>query len=588
MLKITKTIINNKRSLIGFVLSGKEKEFGGFSNQMTETGVPLAKLVKDKFCNNQIAVVGGKIVEKNNFKINSLPMVLYTESGYVDVDNSVALLERFVQDNENVGFKVAFADGTVDNFRYENIIELCSWFKPKNFAIRTSSKGKKYIASKPGSPNLDELPATIIGEAPAVVAKKTKSAAKEAKKAISGELAVGFDVLDIYDFIKDCGGCVIKLPGIAYEAATEEGETITEGFTSLNIGEVASPTPMFNGTKINVNAGFKKVGVVPINIGGTIQTITTFVYRTKSLFLNGENYMQKFGIAVPVEKETALVDMLGRSLALEKITDPVITSPLAQVINVNKLAFYKVDSGKIDLISEDKRKASTMSSTQLVNLCKKQYDLKLISKALGPKGGLIKVLKDSIGADVLQEKAGKKPAGLFSTMNNEALEAISSAGIDIYSGAYIVPGKPVVKAASGTKSDESVSVEIEYTLEGYDAGKLTGAKIIDAVKNNDTTKVPETVIKIVGEILNTSDPVEQYTKAVKAHAEVEKKLELINKKFWMHNASMFLTGKKTNIHTHDAKKWVPDTKSKVKKGLVYMCTASGAEGLRVKFNGVII
>ena len=588
MLKLTKTIINNKRSLIGFVIAGKEKEFGGFSNQMTETGIPLAKLVKDKFCNNQIAVVNGKIIEKNNFKINSLPMVVYTDNGYIDIGNGVTILERFVQDNENIGFKVEFADGTTENFRYENIIELCSWFKPVNFSIRTSSKGKKYIASKPGEPNLDELPATIIGTAPVVAAKKTKSAAKEAKKSISGELAVGFDVLDIYDFIKDCGGCVIKLPGIAYEAATEEGETITDGFTSLNIGEVASPTPMFNGTKINVNAGFKKVGVVPVNIGGSIQTITTFVYRTKSLFLNGENYLQKFGIAVPVEKEAELVNMLGRSLALEKITDPTITSPLAQVINVNQLVFYKVDSGKIDLISEDKRKASTMSTTQLVNLCKKQYELKLISKALGPKGGVLKNIKSAVDPDILQESVGKKPAGLFSMMSHEALGIIRDAGIDIYSGAYTVPGKPLVKPVSAGKDEETVAVEIEYTLEGYDVGKLTGAKILDAVKANDTTKVPEAVIKCIGEVINSGSLTEQYKKATKLYAEVEKKLEEINKKFWMHNASMYLTGKKSNIHTHDAKKWVPDTKSKVKKGLVYMCAAAGAEGLKVRFNGVSI
>lgn len=586
MLKLTKTIVDGKRALIGFLVSGKEKEFGGFSNNMIERGIPVSNLIKEKFSNNQISTVNGKIVERNKFKINELPMVVYVNDNYVEVDNTVNLIGRFVQDNENIGFRVKFADGSEENLKYANVIMLCKWFKPGNFSIRTSSLSKQYICGKKGGPNLDDLPATIIGETPKATPKRTKSAAKETKPEFNGAIESGFDILDIYGFIKDCNGCIIKLPGEQYEAATEDGETITEGFTSLGIGEVASPTPMFNATKINVNAGFKKVGFVPVTLNGNTQNITTFVYRTKSIFLNGENYIKKFGIAVPTNNEEELIKKLGRSLALEKITDSAITSPLGQVIDAKSLAFYKVDTSKLDVISEKKRTESILTTKQIINTCKKMYELKLISKAVGPKGGIMKNFKDSLGETEVAKAKNKKLHGLFSMMSPEALNAISASGIDLYSGAYTIAGTPYAKK-SGTVSEED-KVEIEYILKGYEASKLTGAKVLDAVRDNDSTKVPESVIKAVNKVLSITDFYKQYNEANKLYELTEKKIAELNKILWMHNASMYLNGNKQLIHTHDSKNWIPDTSSRVKNSKVYMCKSKGAEGLTVKFNGVEI
>lgn len=567
-IKVIGTIVDQKHNLVGFRLQGKDVDFGGFQNTEIVRNIPLPNLIQMKFTNNQIKVANNSISELGNFKINEIPMHVFTGAAYIDVDNSISIIERFVKDNENIGFRVKFSDGSIDNITYVNVIKLSRWFRPENFLIRKSSNGKEYICGKAGAIKLDDLPATILGEAPK--AKKTKSAAKTKEQTMSSEMTAGIDILDIYNFVGNCSGYIINLPNEKYVAATENGETTLEGFTSLGIGEVAEPKPLFTASKINVNAQFRKVGIVPVDINGNQTNIATFTYREKSIFLKGENYIKKFGIAVPVEKEAELIKGLSGSLALEKIEDASIIQPLSQVINIKSLAFYVVDSSKIDLLSKDKRKSSLLTAGQLATICKKQYELKLISKAMGPMGGLMKELKTSLESDEIAKILNKKPHGIFSMMSADALQKVSEAGIDIYTGAYITPGKPYTskkkEAASGEKE---VPVEIEYVLKGYDASKLTGGKVLQAVKANDTTAIPESVFKKVQAVLNIKDLKKQYVAANKLYKEVEAKNYELSKKLWLHNASMYLLGNRSKIHTHDAKNWVLDETSRVKTAEVY-------------------
>jgi hypothetical protein len=588
MIKLTKTIVDTNKNLIGFMAEGKEKEFGGFSTDRIERGIPTDNIIQMKLNNNQITVSNGKIAEKSNFRINSLPMVVYAENKYIPVDNTVNIVKRFIKDNENFGFRVHFSDGSEENLRYEALLYISKWFKPGNFIIRTSKTNRQYICGKNGV-SLDDIPAELIGQAPEKATKRLRSAAKDKESEINGIVESGFDILDIYNFIDSCHGCIIKLPNEDYVATTSDGETTTEGFTSLCIGEVASPKPIFSATKLNVNAGFKKVGVVEVAINGTTSNVTSYVYRVKSIFNNGENYIKRFGIAVPTDKEEELIKKLGGSLALEKITDPTITGPLGQVIDAKALTFYRVDTSNIDLISKDKRKSSILSAKQITNLCRKRYELKLIEKAMGPKGGLMKNLKASLGDDGVAKAKKQKVAGAYAMYSKEGLLALKEAGIDIYTGAYTVPGKPAAKGEAGAKTeDAAASVEIEYILNGYDANKLTGSKILDAVRANNTEVVSESVIKYVSAVLEISDLEKQYAAASALYNKVQNEGIKLNKKLWMHNASMYLDGNKSRIHTHDTKKWSVDSSSRVKTATVYKCNEKGCEGLSVKFKGVTI
>ena len=581
-IKIKKSIINSQHSLIGFVISGTEKELGGIGNQIVERSISIDEILHSRFSNRQMSVVNSKMVTKDKFKINQLPMLIFNGNDYFDYNNTISLIGRFVQDNENIGFRVKFADGTEDNLKYDAVLMICKWFNPENFSIRTSSKGRSYICAKQGYGSIDELPATVIGEKS--TAKRTKSAAKDKINCTTGTLDNGIDIIDIYNFIDSCHGSVIKLPYESYTAASETVSTNGD-FISAGIGEVASAKPIFSNNKLNVNAGFKKVGNVKITVNGIETLVPAFTFRTKSIFLNGENYMKKFGIALPKEDEAKFVKTLSSSLALSKIEDTATTAPISSILGNNNLVFYKVDTSKIDLISPSKREKSIKSNSELIRMCTLMYELKLISKATGPKGGIMKELKEALGASFVAEATGKKVFSAYAMYTKEGLDILESYGVDIYSGAYTAPSS---ESKANKNYSEDSTICIEYMLDGYDYNKITGTKVVDFVVAGDKTAVPPSVFKIVLSLLSITDFSKRYSEANRIYKETEIKIAELNKIFWMHNASMFINGNKSRVHTHDADKWVANTNTRVKKALVFNCKESGCENLSVKLTNVTI
>ena len=80
------------------------------------------QIIKMNLNNSQVYVKDGKIIEKDGFKINELPMYMHTNDGnIIEVSNEIALLSRVVHENKLAGFRVALA-GREAYFRYEDVI----------------------------------------------------------------------------------------------------------------------------------------------------------------------------------------------------------------------------------------------------------------------------------------------------------------------------------------------------------------------------------------------------------------------------------------------------------------------------------
>lgn len=584
--QILKTIVNENKNIIGFVI--KERDSSGLTNEFVERPYSVSNLIASKFSNHQLAVVNGKLVEKGTFKMNSIPMLVLKGNNYIEIDNTIDLVGRFVQNNKNVGFTVKFFDNSKQNLTYSNLVILSKWFKPGNFIIRTSANNKIYVAGKKDGIKIEDLPVTVIGENKSK-AKRTKSGAQEKPKSFSGLLENNIDMLDICDLVSSCGGELIKLPGESYKAATPSGAKELEEFIDIGVGEVASPSLKFNSTKINVNAGFKKVGMVGVDLGSGVTNITTYVNRTKSIFLNGDNYIKKLGIAVPSDKANSILDRLGKTLSISQISDKRVTQPLSQVIGSKSLSFFELDTSKVDLISEDKRRNNILSSKQLKELCLKQYELKLMSKYLGPNGGVLKEVKLELSKEEQAKAKHRSTTPLFSAMSEEAKSKITEAGIDIYTGAYLKVGTTVVNNKDGKEEGSksaSEEVEIIYIIKGFDANKITGKEIREAAKNNNTAKIPKKVIELVQRIESIKSPVDKYEEAYNLYNEVEKQLSEIGKKFWCHNASMFINGGKKRVHSHDKDRWEQDLNTRAKKYEVYKC--KDIEGLTLSIKGIAL
>lgn len=600
MIKLKKTIVGADAQLLGFILEGKEKEFGGVLNSNIERALTIQNLKDSNFSNSQISFVDGRLVTHNNFKINTLPMCMYDGVKYVDVDNTVNLTKRFVKDNENIGFEVEFSDGTKKNLVYSAVGYLTSFYKPGNFVIRVSSHNKYFISGKPGVMKLSDLPMEVIGTT--TTAKKTKSGAKDNNTRGNSENNL-FDILDIYDFVEKSNGAVIKLQSDEYTsrsgAPDKSKELELAGFKAFNIGEVAGDRPSFNPVKLNVNAPFKQPGSVYITTpSGNSFPVTSYVNRLKSIFYNGENNMKSFGLAIPADKHDELMKTLGSSLAISEITDPVLVNPFNFLINSsNKLRYYSVDTSNIGLISAKRRENSILTEEEIIKLIKEKLSYNLLTKALNNRTGFIKEYREEYGDEFVGVATEKKLAPAFCAMSSEALESCTFAGLNIYNGEFksdvaiknigICNDKGTSKKIE-TPLEDIETVEIEYVLKGYNIDKITYKVIKDAVLINDDTKVPKSIIDKLRVIMVEGKPEEQLILAKRTLDYAEAKIREINKKLWLHNASMFINGDKVRVHTHNKDMWELNASSKMKSGKEYIYTGKDAEGLALKLKGVEI
>ena len=583
--KITKSIIDNSMSLIGFFVKGKDKDLGGVSDEQVERSISLQNMAAMNFRTLQLSVSNAGIVEGKNFKINSLPMVMYNNNGYVPVDNRIEIIKRFEQivpgtgKREKIGFRLRFADGSENNFKYKNTIVLSRWFKPTNFCVKTKSNGTLFISGNGIA--LDDIPCEIIGDTPERINKRAEPSTEKANKHIKG-LTNDFDIIDVCDLISSVDGSIIKFIGDNYVPISKDIVT-SEEFTPYNVGEVASAKLKFNASKLNVNANFKKPGQVLVNG----MNIPTFVYRTKSIFVAGEGYVKTFGVAIPKANENNFVQTIGKSMAIEKVTDNMLLQPLNVAVaynnyTFNDYSFYRIKLGNIDLISNSRREKSILSTNQIAELCKRLYEYKVVNKAMGTRGGLLGELREKLGPEGIAKATSKRPAGIFQFMGQDQLNEMTNRGFDVYTGAYIKA--PVVQKGASS-GDAETKVEIVYNLKGLDAGKITAKSALEYARNNDTTKLTSSMIELIMKVANIPDLNQQYSEANKLYYQTEAEIEKINRMFWMHNASMFLAGNKNKVHTHDKGDWTLGN-TRAKNAEVY--TNNSIPNLSVKITGVTI
>lgn len=588
MIKLVKNLVNDKHVLIGFMIQGKEREFGGMTDNEVIRSIPLQSLRQSAFKNNQIKIERGSIVELGQFKINTLPMGKIIGNDIIDMDSSVTILKRFMMDNENIGFTVQFGDGETLNVRYEALLNYAVWFKPSNFVVRTVGK-RQFIAGKPGVMRLEDLPCEIIGDAP--TRKTAKSGAKDKDKKISkataAQVGTGIDIISFYDWVMKHHGAYLHLEGTPYIAKTVEkveGEQ-DNTFMPLKVSEVCTAPLQFNPQNLKVNAPFKKAGIVNVQVSGQNFPVVTYLDRTKSLFIGGRDYMHQFGIAIPKSAEEELIGLFGPSLALSKMTDAGLITSLNQVINSQEeLIYYIVDAKNIDMVEKNKIPKAVKSAKSLYQLVLELNDCKVISKCFSNRGKFMKQLKAELGTAEAADAASKKPVGIFAMMNEADLAKVEEMGFNPYTGGFSLP-------STGSKKkdiDKNEEITIEYSIAGKTISSETGDKLIEMAKSGDTSKMSPEVLANILRVISIQNDKERYSAAIDMAKKYDRSQKELERTLWLHNTAMVLLGNGRIIHTRDYNKWELDEKAtnKIKAGMVYRCTEAGCEGLAVKFTGV--
>lgn len=597
MLKLIKSIVNENRNLIGFVLEGKDKELEGFSDSKVRKPMPINVLKAKNFSNHQVDIRETGITTKDNFKIHDLDMAVWVNNSFVDIDNTINLTQKFVQNNEIVGFTVKFSDNSVANYTYPNIIQLATWFKPGNFVVRKLSADKVFIVGKPGVLKLEDLPEHIIKPKSTLKPKKQVNKVNEVDKdtkvnvenkgvdvkntEISGKLNNELDIVDMYTLLNEYNGLVIRLPYEKYIKTTKSYEKTDSNFHPLGLGEYAYPTFGVNDSKLNFNTDFIKPGTVKVELEEGKETlIPSFTYNRKSIFINTDKYLKRFGIAIPKDKEAQFINYFGSSLSLKPLENEQFTKALEYLTGKEDLLFYEVRTSNIDLIAPKNYNKHILSAKEIRDILDDTYVPKLIYKYTNPMTGLVAELKRKHKIDY-KAIEGKKPIGVFAKMDEETRTKIAKAQIDLYSGAFLgrvkIDEEEQDRDKSVTTSVKNKEVTIEYMLEGKDINKWTYSKIRNAGLEGEN--LPEEVIKIIQYIESLYSVEDKIKLCLSLRSKAETKIELARKKLWAHKCAMYLKydGK---IHQGDRHKWEMNTTKKT-KATFYNCIEPGCEGLMV-------
>lgn len=508
MLNVVGVVINESYLIEGLVIEGKPREFGEISDkEKIRKTISRNSLIANRFNNNQVSCLDGKIIRKEGFKFSDCELYGVKEGKIFRIkDNSITLLKRFVQKNETAGFEVKLL-GKVTKLTTPNVIALSNIFKPVGYTVAARSytekrlhpKTKELIDVEVKKPyltginghKLSDLPTVEIGNveknknsAKAVEVKKSAKTIQNVDVKYIEPDASRFGLVELILLAGSCSGVIVTNSETTYTRQTEDREDKeNSNFVPLEMVQVAEPVLHFSEKNVNVNLKFKKLGFVYVD--GT--PVPTFMWREKCIFSNGKPNLSKFSIAVSAFAAKKLLEIFGSSLAIE-VNDKdkkIIGSIRALGLRDDVECLLNIDASKLSIVSNKASGSNMFDDKQLEITLFGMYTSKLSGKVCN------EIKKQFSEAD--------KDRDIFSAYknyNSEMLDKIKEAGVNITDGSYNAPLFEAVEGASTGSGSKIENIEIEYFLDGY----RTVPKVSDLLVKKDALKLAKE--KAVNEFKN--------------------------------------------------------------------------------------
>lgn len=508
MLNVVGVVINESYLIEGLVIEGKPREFGEISDkEKIRKTISRNSLIANRFNNNQVSCLDGKIIRKEGFKFSDCELYGVKEGKIFRIkDNSITLLKRFVQKNETAGFEVKLL-GKVTKLTTPNVIALSNIFKPVGYTVAARSYTEKRLhpktkelvdveVKKPyltgiNGHKLSDLPTVEIGN---VESNKNSAKAVEVKKSAKTIQNVDFKyiepdasrfgLVELILLAGSCNGVIVTNSETTYTRQTENREDKeNSNFVPLEMVQVAEPVLHFSEKNVNVNLKFRKLGFVYVD--GT--PVPTFMWREKCIFSNGKPNLSKFSIAVSAFAAKKLLEIFGSSLAIE-VNDKdkkIIGSIRALGLRDDVECLLNIDASKLSIVSNKASGSNMFDDKQLEITLFGMYTSKLSGKVCN------EIKKQFSEAD--------KDRDIFSAYknyNSEMLGKIKEAGVNITDGSYNAPLFEAVEGASTSSGSKIENIEIEYFLDGY----RTVPKVSDLLVKKDALKLAKE--KAVNEFKN--------------------------------------------------------------------------------------
>lgn len=508
MLNVVGVVINESYLIDGLVIEGKPREFGEISDkEKIRKTISRNSLIANRFNNNQVSCLDGKIIRKEGFKFSDCELYGVKEGKIFRIkDNSITLLKRFVQKNETAGFEVKLL-GKVTKLTTPNVIALSNIFKPVGYTVAARSytekrlhpKTKELIDVEVKKPyltginghKLSDLPTVEIGNvennknsAKAVEVKKSAKTIQNVDVKYIEPDASRFGLVELILLAGSCNGVIVTNSETTYTRQTEDREDKeNSNFVPLEMVQVAEPVLHFSEKNVNVNLKFKKLGFVYVD--GT--PVPTFMWREKCIFSNGKPNLSKFSIAVSAFAAKKLLEIFGSSLAIE-VNDKdkkIIGSIRALGLRDDVECLLNIDASKLSIVSNKASGANMFDDKQLEITLFGMYTSKLSGKVCN------EIKKQFSEAD-----KDRDVFSAYKNYNSEMLGKIKEAGVNITDGSYNAPLFEAVEGASTSSGSKIENIEIEYFLDGY----RTVPKVSDLLVKKDALKLAKE--KAVNEFKN--------------------------------------------------------------------------------------
>lgn len=578
---ILKSIIDVKGNLLGYRLRGTEREFGGNTVAQIEINVPLEQVMKLNINNAQVTISNGRIIEKGNFKLRDLKSLLIKDNKCYPVDNTMEITLRVLEADRKtlVGYLLKVPSGEQIAARVPQIAKMSKWLKPVNFAVRFGENGI-VIAGKPGGVSIEEMPTQYIGSTKKV--EPVIKSEKQPTKIVSNDR-----VMDIIDFIDDVSSehGFLVLPGgkdNAYNStdASANSESnkqrLESGFKQLRVGEISSARFTYNPVTLNVNADFKKIGTVEVN------DVNVPCYSTskKTMFRAGVNNMKKIMAFVPSNNFDNFVRGLGKSVDRQVVTDE-LTSNIAKVAAVvgetnSAIKGIIVDASQLNTMTNSKIKSSILSEVEIASILGELFTNKIVAKTLNTRTGILKEVIKSFGSQMVAESTNRSIAKIYQKYDENMLNMMRTAGIDIYTGAYVFKHEDNKKSSQAITKVEH-DIEIEYALEVrgvlLDINKFRVSDIAKDLKNVQNYVGVEQyyrALQVIQRVLNSANVQELTSEASRITRLAQSKIDELNYKLWLHNVAMTIQGETKYIHCDNSSDWIDDTNGRAKKYIQYV------------------
>lgn len=508
MLNVVGVVINESYLIEGLVIEGKPREFGEISDkEKIRKTISRNSLIANRFNNNQVSCLDGKIIRKEGFKFSDCELYGVKDGKIFRIkDNSITLLKRFVQKNETAGFEVKLL-GKVTKLTTPNVIALSNIFKPVGYTVAARSytegrlhpKTKELIDVEVKKPyltginghKLSDLPTVEIGNvennknsAKAVEVKKSAKTIQNVDVKYIEPDASRFGLVELILLAGSCNGVIVTNSETTYTRQTEDREDKeNSNFVPLEMVQVAEPVLHFSEKNINVNLKFKKLGFVYVD--GT--PVPTFMWREKCIFSNGKPNLSKFSIAVSAFAAKKLLEIFGSSLAIE-VNDKdkkIIGSIRALGLRDDVECLLNIDASKLSIVSNKASGSNMFDDKQLEITLFGMYTSKLSGKVC-----------NEIKKQFSESDKDRDIFSAYKNYNSEMLDKIKEAGVNITDGSYNAPLFEAVEGASTGSGSKIENIEIEYFLDGY----RTVPKVSDLLVKKDALKLAKE--KAVNEFKN--------------------------------------------------------------------------------------